>query len=819
MKRFSLVTVLILLCLILVYRSFYSLGIIANSDSFLGLNSAQFLKESLFAWNERYNGGIENTFTASLIALGYPTLLNQLNTSMTNAGAVAVVLVVSWIALFFTVSYVVGTRGSKGLLVIFFVLSSYIITSSGNRIFIVSVTNILWGTMFSVLATYLFLRSFHEKSWWKLLLCHVMFAASFIDIASALLLGIFFMLYTLINLILFDQRKDTFIFAIKNIIIGLAFNSYWLIFSVLQGFSKTSKLNTFVSSISDTDDILGYISAISNNAYALLLSRMNYFTSVAYPKFYLPAELVLNAALLVLAAGAIFFVNKEKSERLRKDITVLLIIFFLFVLLGFGPRDPFGLFNYLWKNVSFFRIFRDYFKFHRILQIVNVILASYTFSKIYLTYIRNTRLRLLIVFTSFTFLTLFYPYAKLYKYFKPFIVPNYYFEMANYLKKQYEVGALAVLPTISWHQTYKWSNIDYDMPDPFYALSPGPVYTNLAAYSPGPVHYLNFESGKAISEGNEELFYNLSKIRNIRYVVIRQDFYPPFLEKRARYGNFNISLNYERLIKSIDKFKHVRKVGQYGDLHLYEISDEVFSPVIYSPKEIAISKSDLKHSYEIFNTSSTVIFTSDNSSRDFSDFSTLYEYTSPDITFRKVNPTRYEVVAKNVKGKFPLVLSIAYSDQWKVFINKSREPQLQEKISDEYINLYKNPYKLVSVKSFDKPFFKKMTQDNTIPAGKNYDNWFNKNIVSDDKHYNSNGFSNLWMVDPAEFCSADSLCSTNPDGSTNMHLSIEFQPQKYSYIGMGVTLLLIGILLVFTLVFQLYKFIKCGNFFRHTFSE
>jgi len=810
MKRYSVLIVLVIICLITVYKSFYGLGLIANSDSYLGLNAIQLYKEFSYAWNDRYNGGFESTFTPYALAMGLPALLNQLNSAMSNAGMVAVVLLVSWFALFALVEYLIDTKGKLSLVVTFFTLSSFIITSAGNRVFIVSVTNILWGTMFSVLGIYFFLRAFHENSFIKLVLCYIMIAATFIDTASAILLVLFFILYLLFHLTFFDNKKNTFIFCLKNLLLGISLNSYWLVFSILRGFSSVSRLASFTASVSDTDAILGYISAISNNAFALILSRENYFSSPSYPKHFFPIELGLNVLMFILAASSMFFVGREKNSKLRKDIIVFLVIFLLFLLLGFGPHDPFDFFNYLWTAAPFFRIFRDYFKFHRILQILFVVLSAYSVSKIFEKYVRNNWVKLLTALLSFAFLSLFLPYMKLYPYYKPYKVPDYYFDLVNYVKGKDEVGALAVLPTINWHQTYNWSNKNYDMPDPFYILSPIPAYTNLATYTPSPAHYINQDAGEAIVNKREQLFYNLCRIRNIRYVIIRKDFYPPFLQKRARYGNFNIALNYDMLISNIDKFKFISKPMKFGDLNLYELGDQVFSPILYSPKELTISDGDIVHSSDIFSDTSAVVYTSDNPDNSFENLKG--EFSAPKIEFRKINPSRYELKILDAKGSFPLILSTAYNPEWKVFI---KDASGGEKLGDttaniEFVPYFKTMYKQVPIASPQSSTYKSIqingvTQNNMIPSGNIYDNWFNTQYLQEDSHYTSNGFSNLWFVDTPRVCNQSTRCKLNPDGTYSLRLSIEFRPQKYAYIGLGVTFLLVSTILVLSLVIHVIR--------------
>jgi hypothetical protein len=51
----------------------------------------------------------------------------------------------------------------------------------------------------------------------------------------------------------------------------------------------------------------------------------------------------------------------------------------------------------------------------------------------------------------------------------------------------------------------------------------------------------------------------------------------------------------------------------------------------------------------------------------------------------------------------------------------------------------------------------------------------------------SNGVSNGWYIDTDAYCREQNLCTRNEDGSYDMHLVIEFWPQRWFYIGLVVS--------------------------------
>ena len=55
-----------------------------------------------------------------------------------------------------------------------------------------------------------------------------------------------------------------------------------------------------------------------------------------------------------------------------------------------------------------------------------------------------------------------------------------------------------------------------------------------------------------------------------------------------------------------------------------------------------------------------------------------------------------------------------------------------------------------------------------------------------------NNFANVWWIDLEEVCSpltgsGRNFCHKNPDGSYNFSIIIEFEPQKYFYLGLGIS--------------------------------
>lgn len=136
-----------------------------------------------------------------------------------------------------------------------------------------------------------------------------------------------------------------------------------------------------------------------------------------------------------------------------------------------------------------------------------------------------------------------------------------------------------------------------------------------------------------------------------------------------------------------------------------------------------------------------------------------------EIGFDLLNPTKKLVHVKGATTPFYLAMSESYHPQW------------QAQLNNEKIN----------------GFFKRW-----IP-------WVKPDRISDDKHFELDGFLNGWFVEPEVLCAdGNTACTKNPDGSYDMEMTVEFFPQRWFYLG----LLISGTTLVGCVAYLAYDFTK-----------
>jgi len=155
---------------------------------------------------------------------------------------------------------------------------------------------------------------------------------------------------------------------------------------------------------------------------------------------------------------------------------------------------------------------------------------------------------------------------------------------------------------------------------------------------------------------------------------------------------------------------------------------------------------------------------------------------TPQLEYKQINPTKYIVNVTNASESFPLIFSESFHPAWKIYV----APDLAGQGTGQFIS--ENNQGTV--------------QNDNLNGGHFYDLMFRKPVL-DDKHLLINGFANAWWVDINELVKQGKI-TKNADGTYNFSVYIEFEPQKYFYIGLGIS----GITLIGCLTYLVYDFIK-----------
>ena len=138
---------------------------------------------------------------------------------------------------------------------------------------------------------------------------------------------------------------------------------------------------------------------------------------------------------------------------------------------------------------------------------------------------------------------------------------------------------------------------------------------------------------------------------------------------------------------------------------------------------------------------------------------------TPQLEYKQINPTKYIVNVHGAKESFPLIFSESFHHGWKIYVEPALASQgLGQFISDNNQGTIQNE---------------------NLNGGNFYDLLFRQPVL-DDGHFQVNGFANAWWVDLAELKKQEKI-KVNADGSYDFSISMEFEPQKYFYVGLVIS--------------------------------
>jgi hypothetical protein len=256
-------------------------------------------------------------------------------------------------------------------------------------------------------------------------------------------------------------------------------------------------------------------------------------------------------------------------------------------------------------------------------------------------------------------------------------------------------------------------------------------------------------------------------------------------------------------------------------LVLYKMDSEYYLPHFYTPQFIISTSESVDKLPEILSFPSypvrTAVYFSDQNEK----YQLVYDKTaaladsinkekqesSPAIEYKKINPTKYRVVIHRAQKEFPLVFSENFHDDWKMYLIKDRKEELVPiNVSDYRISegraddqatageirdfLVKGDISslgdLGKIDFISKNFQGTIQNDN-LPDGHFYETWLQKPVDGNKNHLIANGYANSWYIDPAAICQDNAKCVKNADGSYDLELAVEFQPQRLFYIGLFVS--------------------------------
>jgi len=709
---------------------------------------------------------------------------------------------------------------------------------------IITNSTLIWDFLGLVLSMYLFFLYYAKRKFLYLFLLICLISLIFMDFHTAVL-TIFFILSYLAIEFFYDwliMKKINYKPA-KTAVIFLALltlaNSYWIINNISDlFFSNSSIYGRYINSQNNTNAVKDAVTGYVSPSYNFILSQVKDLDG----KWFYQIDLIASFIIIIFVLAGLLFVRKEKDKLVRKTVFIIIIQYLFFTSLSLGTRNPLGIFNFFWRHIPMFRIFRDFMKFNRIIIPIVIIIVSYTLIKIiqHKEKAKNPLLVLVVLLMAIKF----YPYYTNFSQYKPYKIPDYYYDYYEFTKSNKLQDKTQLLPVISWYQGYTWSNQAYDMQEPIGYFTAKPMFVNSATYEENFEEKTNGEISELLKKNSRDNLFGLTSFRNMKYFLLRNDLQEKYLEKSKK--------DTESLKNSIDSNEDLKLLKKFGDLRLYSIDSKYFLSHFYVPKNSIISKRTTGELPRIFeqenyDISSAVFFEKQNEERARA-LNNLKEKNenNPVLEIKKINPTKYRIRVHQASGKFPLVFSESFHDGWKMYLAKPNNfqfpisnGQIGYKILDnngedqasksELIQYVKNGWvtalgngkektivhkkweNMKEKKDYEEKYnidfisknFQGTIQNDNLPDGNLTETWFKKPIDDNENHLMVNGYANAWAMDVNEICSAstssalwapspykgegDIGCIKNPNGTYDFEMVVEFWPQRLFYIGLFIS--------------------------------
>ena len=266
------------------------------------------------------------------------------------------------------------------------------------------------------------------------------------------------------------------------------------------------------------------------------------------------------------------------------------------------------------------------------------------------------------------------------------------------------------------------------------------------------------------------------RLFSVRDIVLRYDIYPLFTES-AKYWDSN---KVKEILDSSDRLNKFLE-GKY--VIGYSIKPEYFLPHFYIPQNIIYSNVNIESLADIVNFEDydirSGIYLETDKLADSTNLKKRAQATDsklqvPNITFIKINPTKYRIKVEGAKEPYTIVFSESFHQGWKAYINKAQ-----------------NDYGKTVASYFDGQI-KEGTHRSIFLDRNTFEAW-DKKPIPEDRHLLVNGYANSWYIKPED-----------AGGKEDYEIIIEFWPQRLFYIGLFIS----GLTLVGFLVYLIYDYLE-----------
>lgn len=528
----------------------------------------------------------------------------------------------------------------------------------------------------------------------------------------------------------------------------------------------------------------------------------------------LPLAVTTYLITLLGLSVIICLFSRKFQSRERKIYYFFLLIFLFGALLANGTKGHLGLiFNAIYNSNEILWMFREpWAKFTPVMVFALPVLISGSLSFIAYKLKKSKFYFLLLGLTSLIIMLNSYPLlngSAIWDKWNGTMrdnrveVPAYWREMAETVNTNLAGDErITIFPYNFIYMAFNWPHGYFTSINPAQLLLVNPIIVSNSL----PFFYSDFLCNETFNKLADPNF-NLQKylgVLNSRYILQENDadwrysgrrMLPPSESNKAivqggfqpvaKTADFDVNylkqlpndepnpLLHDQLLKEL--------TGQPGLILYRAKNDDYFLPRIYSPNKIHKSERDFTDLADIvsdpnYDMRSVIYFSKQNSSKvDLINNLPDLPESSAEIEFKKVNPTKYNLVARKVSGQFVLVFNESYDKNWQIYSSKTSDQQATDSKVQAFFGSKEN---------------------NQLSNGNFWENWFKKPTVGEENHFVANGYANGWIIDTNSAC--HDQCQKNSDGTFDLEFSIEFSRQKNYYLGILVSsvtsIILIGYL-------------------------
>ncbi|NTU66706.1 MAG: hypothetical protein HGB08_02155 [Candidatus Moranbacteria bacterium] len=552
---------------------------------------------------------------------------------------------------------------------------------------------------------------------------------------------------------------------------------------------------------------------------------------------------------IIFVLGAVFFAildKKSKKEWVGKEASFWIFIFLSGVFLSKGPSAPLGfIFKLCWDHVPGFWIFREpWAKFIPLVILSSTVLGAQLFD----FFLKKTKYFSVAVLSIAIITVYFYALTPEIYYSDNFLtmrtihteVPDYWKEYENeYAKKKLLMRNIALPKAFNGSHLFQYG---FSGPLPFVSLASRQPF----------VIYPNFSDTGYYNDNAIKAFYDsgLDNPRVLGYLgtgyITQQNDYnwiagydstpsprkmreilqaKYFLESKSNFGKFT-SEYLDKIDPGVKGDREYTKIIRDGlkdlsGIDTYDFRREYFLPLIYVPKETILTEKDVSDIADVSSEngdgkdSSVIYFLNQDknigkyfSGSESGDDVIRKGDNLPTLEFKKISPTKYRIRVHAAQGEFPLVFSESFHDGWKMYLEKSASWRTQNQSLDSYKILDGNEEDQASADEvkeyirkgwvsdlgngksigFVSKDFQGTIQNDNLPDGSIFENWLARPIEDSKTHLIANSYANAWMMDSDQLCRNSGNCIRNPDGSYDLELVMEYQPQRIFYIGIFISI-------------------------------